>query len=114
MLVLTHMPVGEHKGPSIPHFDKLVHFTIFSILVLMGWRHRRKSNSSITARFWLTWGAVYLCYAALDEWTQPLFGRTMSRWDWLADATGVVAMSAILHFWSKSRQLSEPVAHAPR
>lgn len=114
MLVLTHMPVSGPKGLPLPYFDKLVHFVMFSLLVLVGWRHHRTLERSGSARFRLTWGAIYLAYAAMDEWTQPLFGRTMSLGDWVADAAGVVVMSAILHFRSRPHGLSEPVAREPR
>jgi len=78
----THVP-GHHL-PRVGAGDKLLHCWGYTALACLLWvtllAHRR-------AR----WGVLVVLplYAALDEITQPLVGRTASIGDWLADVGGV-------------------------
>lgn len=88
----THWP----KLPSIdvPGKDKTLHVVAYAILagLLLNvlarrtWPARGVSLAAVTL-------AIVAIAGALDEWTQPYFGRTCDLFDWLADMAGAVGMS---------------------
>jgi VanZ family protein len=85
LFAATHIPL-EMKGLSVHNNDKLLHFAAYGGLgALFGWQAGRASFWRRAA--WLAWGAI-LCWAAVDELTQPWFHRTFDVYDWLADAGG--------------------------
>jgi VanZ family protein len=87
LVTSTHLP------PSFPllprnQTDKLAHFlayTVLAWLLAMAWQASTGWLNGRHLRF--VWLAI-IAFAALDEVTQPMFGRTASIWDWLADAAG--------------------------
>ena len=90
--VLDHIPPRKLPHTTIP--DKLVHFIFFGGLSLLlctamcvGRRTRR-----------FLWLVPVLClsWAAIDELTQPAFGRTCDLFDWYADAVGTFAAFAFI------------------
>lgn len=62
--------------------------------------------------------AVAMVYGALDEWTQPWFGRDCDLYDWFADLKGAgiaaVSMGAIQLAWAMlyrpANRLQQPAA----
>jgi len=98
ILTLTHWPRPPHFGPQIS--DRLQHFLGFGVL-----------TSLLYMSFWASWPTkrwtamytvlIVLSYGVLDEWTQPLFGRSLELThrvgDWLADMAGAgVAMGVLV------------------
>lgn len=83
---MTHLPPQKDPTPSaLP--DTLKHFAGFLALGLAtAWM--RQDRTSGRARAWVGWYAFLVGYAAFDEWTQPLAGRSCELRDWLADAAG--------------------------
>jgi VanZ family protein len=83
---VSHLPPPERPAPPLIN-DKLLHFAGFVALGLLTlWRRRpaaRLARASL-----LGWYAALLAYAAADELTQPLAGRSCELGDWLADALG--------------------------
>jgi len=92
LVYATHHPrpqelIGE--GPGVPS-DKTLHFVAYAVLGLL---------ASATLAAWRRWtlrGVALLAvglviFGAVDEATQPLFGRYADLLDWFADCRGVLA-----------------------
>jgi VanZ family protein len=77
--------------------DKYEHFGAYAVLAaLLCFALLSRGGMSIFDASWRTF-AIVLAYGAIDEWTQPWFGRTCSLMDWIADATGAgVALTVLL------------------
>lgn len=87
--VTTHLPASTETAPPID--DKLLHFLGFMLLGgLVSWRNKRGLHG-------LAWSSIppayiaLVVYAAIDELTQPPFGRDCEFYDWLADCGGGAA-----------------------
>jgi len=84
----THHPKPAGLlGPNAPS-DKTLHFVAYGLLgglvtttLLAAGRYRRRSLA--------VWFSGLLVFAALDELTQPPFGRHAEPLDWLYDAIGL-------------------------
>jgi len=95
-VVLTH--VRELPALPGPDYDKARHYLGYGALAgawyLSYWIWR-----PATRWIWLIVLITGAAYGALDEITQPPFGRTCDFFDWLADMggtlTAVIGMSAI-------------------
>jgi VanZ family protein len=99
LVILTHMPIHRVE----PHFgnaDKLVHFVLYaglSWLLAMAWETSTGRLNGRHLRF--AWLAIVL-FGVVDEVTQPLFGRDLSFWDWVADGVGA-AVGLVLFTWTR-------------
>lgn len=98
-VLLVPMPSGAPF--PVPHFDKLVHATLFgcvalpSMMVLPGRWH------------WLVW-AVVVGYSGVMELVQPMFGRGADPADLIANATGAaLAMTAARAYRSKRAKVHQ-------
>lgn len=96
-------PAGPDVPPPFPHFDKLVHFIVFFLIVLPAVAVRPGA-----------WAVIVLGASALGgaiELIQPLVGRERELGDFVADVAGAFAAvplgHAIARKVSKPRQLSE-------
>ena len=90
LLVATHLP---REFPGLPGGgkDKWVHLGAFAVLawlVAMAWE--QSTGRLRTVHLVVVW-ILLASYAAADELTQILVGRTASFADWSADSVGVVA-----------------------
>jgi VanZ family protein len=112
LIVLTHTPVDGPVVAPIPYADKAYHFTLFFVLTWLGGRHTLCLRPRAPASAFLVWAVVYVCYAALDEWTQPLFDRTASPIDWLSDLTGILAATVVLVWRRRSASISPSTGSA--
>jgi VanZ family protein len=92
LLTGTHWP----KLPRIdvPGKDKTLHVVAYAILaglllnvLAKGTRLARGVQIAAAAV------AIVAVAGALDEWTQPYFGRTCDLLDWLADMAGAASVS---------------------
>lgn len=85
ILVGTSWP-SISVGPDDLGFDKVAHFTAYTVLSALCLR------STLRPREWSTIFAVIAGVAllgAVDEWHQSFIpGRSMSLFDWFADALG--------------------------
>ncbi len=83
---LTHLPASDL--PHVEVNDKIEHFAAFSLLGFL----LNAVLRQVTRRHcdWLTL-TIILIYGALDEWLQPLTGRSCEFNDWLADGAGAAA-----------------------
>ncbi|MCB9851763.1 MAG: VanZ family protein [Phycisphaerales bacterium] len=93
--VMTHLPPGRVPGAGLIN-DKVLHFTGYAGLGIASlWTHFVLARGvSGPGRFFGVW-ALMLCYALMDEWTQPYVGRSFEWSDLAADALGaLVGLSA--------------------
>jgi VanZ family protein len=91
----TRMPKEAIPDLATPGLDKPVHLIAFAGWAALGaWATSR----SWPARRWAAWMVlpVGLLYGAVDEWTQPWWGRTCDYDDWRSDAVGVFLGFAVV------------------
>ena len=93
IFILTHIHISipEWVTPPFAFTDKLVHYVIYLVLVLL-WL--MVTNPSPTSKFgkhivWITLVMV-VAYAGFDEWSQGFVGRESSFYDFVADVGGIV------------------------
>lgn len=103
IFVLTHVPVPPNLPPMKNNWDKIVHFFMYLGLVLLGGQRVLRRQGARAVNVFVLWAVGYALYGAFDEWSQPFVRRTMSFNDWLADAAGIVAATALLILWSRRR-----------
>lgn len=88
LFVGTHLPTQDMAGAAMDH-DKLIHFAAYAVLTTMfciAWR-RVGGSPGLLGRMGVA--AMVLAYGAIDEVSQPYFGRSCDLLDWVADAAGV-------------------------
>lgn len=92
-LPASNLPVKPFL--NIPHFDKMVHFSLFFVLCLLLFRPFKKIT--LNYFFWAPLTAIFL--GALLESIQHFASSTRSSdfYDFLANATGIAA--SILFFF---------------
>lgn len=93
---------GQVAGPpTISHFDKVAHFSVFGLMATLILRPLRGGH---------VWWAVVIVslFGVTDELHQSLTpGRSMELADWLADTAGAVIAVASYRFWPWYRRLLE-------
>ncbi|HEX5471275.1 MAG TPA: VanZ family protein [Lacipirellulaceae bacterium] len=91
LFVGTHLPPNSHLLPrSIEHFDKVCHFTGYTILAGLIATTCQMAAGKLALRHlcWIWLGVAIV--AAIDEVTQIPVGRDCDIWDWIADILGAV------------------------
>ena len=84
MFVLTHLP-PKHV-PRIRVSDKIEHLAAFMMLGGLLYLCLKPR----VARTILIVAIIGAAYGAIDEWTQPLVGRSCELLDWVCDVSGVI------------------------
>jgi VanZ family protein len=95
LVLATHYPKPEDLLGPDPPSDKTLHFIAYGVLgvLAMAALAARGHRSLRAAAMLLLWLATL---AAVDEATQPLFGRTAELWDWVYDLIGLTAGVAVV------------------
>jgi VanZ family protein len=89
----THLPPRDMPNTHVS--DKIEHFTAFAILAaLLDLSLIRLRQPAVRAA--LLTILIILTYAALDELTQPLTGRTCDIHDWYADSCGTLFAISVI------------------
>jgi VanZ family protein len=88
LVLATHYPKPEQLLGRYGHADKLLHFVAYFLLAVF-----------VAAAVWgaglwsrrtaLIVAIALAAFGAVDEITQPLFGRTADVLDWAADCAGI-------------------------
>ncbi|MBS4014125.1 MAG: VanZ family protein [Bacteroidetes bacterium] len=99
IFVLISVPVSSDESSffDIPHFDKIVHttlFCVFAFLLSIGFFLKDKKNlefSNVRKHLWIVF-LLGLGYGAITEMFQELLltERTGSFWDFIANTAGTV------------------------
>jgi VanZ family protein len=107
MFTATHWPdVNRYRprgGWPIPAFGTVMHVGIYVGWAVVWWwvlsaGGRRVSRGAVN---WLVLSGAL--YAAFDELTQDLVGRTPGLADFVSDIAGVVVATVILQIWQRTR-----------
>jgi hypothetical protein len=99
MFIGTHRPLSPGVAAAISGYDKIIHFAIYLLLTVLGGWHARSIGRPLSVGWMLGWAAVYACYGAVDELTQPYVERTASLGDWAADLAGITVGMLLLAVW---------------
>ena len=90
LVFLTHYPKPQELlGEDLPP-DKMLHFLAYGVLGFL-------VTTAVVARGRWSWraaaitGVALAAFAALDELTQPWFGRAAEPLDWVWDLVGILA-----------------------
>lgn len=98
----THYPKPQDLLGANPPSDKLLHLIAYGLLGVVtaaaasvrgGWNGSRLTLCVL----------VLAVFAALDEVTQPLFGRAVEFADWVADLAGLAIGVAAVVVWTRWR-----------
>ena len=107
MFVATHWPdINRYRpetGWPIPAFGTVMHVGVYVGWAVMWWwvlsaGGRRVSRTAVN---WLVLGGTL--YAAFDEITQALVGRTPTLDDFVADIVGLIVATITLQVWQRTR-----------
>ncbi len=86
-LITTHTPPPAKIAHPLIN-DKLLHFLGFTLIgVLTLWQLGTEPRR-MTPKFLFLWYLGLVAYGAIDETTQPYFGRDCEFYDWVADCGG--------------------------
>ena len=100
----THVPKIPSFVPEISNIDLLAHLIMYGGWAALCW-WLLADNQERVSWAWITCLIMIAAvYAAFDEATQALVGRTPSFADFLADLSGTVIVLLILQAWSRRRR----------
>ena len=107
LVFATHYPKPEHLvGGRLPS-DKLLHFAAYGMLGLLAALVLR-SRGRLVGRTAPLLAAGLAAWAAIDEATQPFFGRAADPLDWVYDVIGIAIGIGIVvatnHLWHPARK----------
>ena len=111
LCVATHLP--PRYVPRLGIDDKVEHFVAYGMLAgLLGltlW-------ATFPRRPWLVWVVLLggMAYGAIDEQTQPYFGRTCDLDDWIADVVGTTAGLLPVLLLQRFVRIAPAVSRKPR
>jgi VanZ family protein len=94
LFALTHLPPSKiHEPTSIT--DKQAHFIAYAVL---SFSVGATLMVTLPGRRWIPLFviAMAMAYGAIDERTQPMFGRDCELGDWIADTLGAVSAAVLL------------------
>lgn len=101
LAVAMHVPRSALAGRALPVSDKVIHFGLFFVLVALGAIALRARATSAGAGSLIGWCAMYLIYAAIDEWTQGFVGRDVQFGDYVANAAGILTATIAAILWMR-------------
>lgn len=99
----THRPPSPEPG-GLPIHDKVLHAAGFALLAgATAWRFQPVQRELSATRALVMLAGLSL-YGAIDELTQPPFGRSCDLGDWTADVFGALAgLSLARHLFARGR-----------
>lgn len=102
LLVATHWPGVSIQGPLV-RSDLWLHAAAYFVLAIFTLLAVAAKARLTRAR--LRWTCLVLfAFAALDELSQPWFGRVAAASDWLADAVGIMLASVLMTLILEARR----------
>ena len=87
---------------NIPHFDKMVHFTLFFVLCLLLLRPFKRINLG----YYVLAPLISIALSALLEFSQHSFSKTRSSdiYDFLANTIGIIASVVFFYLFVSGRK----------
>lgn len=110
LLVIMHVPIQKTLNSPVNHTDKVIHFCLYFVLARLGSQYFLSAGKRLSLGRVTLWMLIYAVYAAVDEWLQPLTGRSMSLGDWLADMGGILASCVWISLRLRATTISEPTS----
>lgn len=105
IFTLTHLLKVPAVGPQVG--DKTAHFVSYGLLATLLFGTLWVLRPNLRRLPFIVLG-IAMAYGAIDEITQPIFGRGCDFYDWCADATGallgVLFMTTIRWLLTRQRQ----------
>jgi VanZ family protein len=109
ILLVVSIPgsnIPESEIFKIPHFDKLVHFSLFFVFtILLNYGFQKQNNNSALKRYNYTIAVVSgVIYSVITEVIQYYFiaGRSGEYLDFVANITGIVSGVLFFRFFLKT------------
>jgi len=102
LFIGTHLPTQQVSGVAMAN-DKVLHATAYAVLTTLVCIAWRRVGGSLGLRGRLVIAAVVLTYGAIDEFSQPYFGRSCDLLDWIADGVGVT-LALVVDAWRHRRK----------
>ena len=109
LLIFSASSRSGVAGPRIPHFDKVVHFSVYGLLGTLVYR-------AMPGRGAAWWALLAVsAYGATDELHQYFVpGRSAEIADWIADTAGAGLAILLFRRWPRYRELLEtPLGRRP-
>ncbi len=107
LFLATHWPNPFPPGGTPKYPDKLVHFTAYAGLALLGVLALARAPAGTRRRVsgWRSMGVLALVvgYGLFDEITQPVTGRDFEWLDWAADCAGATTGTILSILWHSRR-----------
>lgn len=94
----THIPIPKEPIVTPDYADKVIHFGIYCMLVLLCGRFVMKSNQRLQHSGVWSIALVFTLYGLFDEWSQAYVGRDTNFWDFLANLSGVIVGVIVLNY----------------
>lgn len=107
MFFMTHWPDLSRFEPEggwpIPDFDRFVHFGMYAVWGSLWWLIILVSRGSVSRSVigWVFVGGA--AWAAFDEWTQAIVGRTPDIVDFACDMGGLLASLVVFRLYVRRR-----------
>lgn len=101
MFTATHLPRIPAIVPSISNIDLLAHLLLYGGWAALCWWGLADERGQVSWSWIVRLMLFAAIYAAFDELTQALVGRTPSIADYLADLCGVALVLLLLQGWSR-------------
>lgn len=113
-LIASHFPKPDRFGVDIGGNDKWVHGVGYSVMACAWMLWLCLSRNAPAMRAGLAAWFAFVALGALDEVTQPWFGRACDIGDWAADSlgAGLGCLSLALVFRRRQLTSSSRVSHA--
>ena len=127
LLTLTHIPPAQIGRIPLHLWDKSEHLMAYAGMALLAlwsmpaWPRAgtwialfsRRACPPMDGEVWPRAAARMAMIAplafmtllgAIDEWTQPFFGRACELNDWIADSLGVLTAAILVWLWRRSKR----------
>ncbi|MBP7933335.1 MAG: VanZ family protein [Phycisphaerae bacterium] len=114
MFCATHWPDVDRFRPEsgwpFPEFDRLVHFGLYAVWGLLWWMIFLVSRRAVSRWVigWVLAGGVV--WAAFDECTQAVVGRTPDVIDFVCDVGGLLASLVVFRLYWRFRSGEDRVS----
>ncbi len=101
MFISTHLPKVPAIVPDIHNIDLVAHFIMYGGWAALCWWVLADDRGQVSWSWIIRLMIIVAVYAAFDEATQALVGRTPAINDYLTNLGGVGLVLLILQAWSR-------------
>ena len=109
---LLHWPKLPRPPIQLSKEGWVAHFTTFSLLSALC-LYARIAHSQLTRSFVIRWTLIFMAFGAVSETLQPLTNRHRDLRDFVANASGILAVMGYAYFRLTVRSGTELEPSAP-